>query len=75
ALGDDGACTVRDSSKYYDLSKLSAKKDYIIKSPGGRDIVLNVCRSLSTEMWGLKVDREDQVGAMVRRDHGDFSIG
>ncbi|KAL0952188.1 hypothetical protein HGRIS_008799 [Hohenbuehelia grisea] len=68
-------CTIHADGKYYDLNPLSSRKDYEFKSPGGHDFILNVCRAITHETWGMKNEDPNQVAGYVRRDHGDFSIG
>lgn len=52
------------------------RKDYEIKTPSGQKISLNVCQSVRTELFGLKDDiQAGDVGAFVRRAHGDFAFG
>lgn len=48
-------------------------KDYGFTTEGGRDVVLNVCRGVAQEVWNI--DDADTVGAFIRQDHGDFSLG
>jgi cation-dependent mannose-6-phosphate receptor len=74
-VADEKPCTIHDGDNFYDLNKLSASKDYEFTSPGGHNFVLNVCRSVSHELWNLKVTNPERVGGFIRRDHGDFSIG
>lgn len=53
-----------------------SSKDFELKTPGGRDLKLNVCQGVTTELWGLKDDiKPDEVAAFVRKGHGDFVIG
>ncbi|OSD06124.1 hypothetical protein PYCCODRAFT_1442922 [Trametes coccinea BRFM310] len=72
---DEKPCTTHAEGNYYDLNRLAAKKDYEFKSPGGKDYVLNVCKSVSQEVWAPKVDKPEDVAAFTRRAHGDFSLG
>ncbi|KAI9057072.1 hypothetical protein FKP32DRAFT_1584706 [Trametes sanguinea] len=72
---DEKPCTTHADGNYYDLNRLAAKKDYEFKSPGGKDYVLNVCKSVSQEVWAPKVDKPEDVAAFTRRAHGDFSLG
>ncbi|KAI0361132.1 hypothetical protein OH77DRAFT_1390872 [Trametes cingulata] len=72
---DEKPCTTHANGNYYDLSRLTAKKDYEFKSPGGKDYVLNVCKPVSEEAWAPKVDKPGDVAAFTRRAHGDFSLG
>jgi hypothetical protein len=51
------------------------RHDYILTTPTGRNVTLNVCRSLSIDFWELKDIKEENVAAVVRRDHADFSMG
>ena len=41
----------------------------------GRNITLNVCRSIVTDLWNPQVDRPQDVGGFYRGAHGDVSIG
>ncbi|KAJ7052892.1 hypothetical protein C8F01DRAFT_1375682 [Mycena amicta] len=74
-------CTGRNGGKYYDLNGLKASSDYTLKTPGGgreRELILNACKAVSHETWGLKMDDVPDpatVAGFVRREHGDFSIG
>ncbi|KAG5220104.1 vacuolar sorting receptor [Salix suchowensis] len=52
-----------------------SSKDYEFKTLGGHDAVLNVCRAVQHETWGLKTEDPAEVAGFIRRDHGDFSIG
>ncbi|KAM5531338.1 hypothetical protein V8D89_014983 [Ganoderma adspersum] len=69
------ACTTHDSGNYYDLSRLSASKDYEFTSPGGQKYVLNVCKHISTEVWSPRVDKPEDVAGYAERAHGGFSLG
>lgn len=51
---------------------MHCSKDYTFSSPGGKEFRINVCRSVASETWGLD---DTDVGGIVRRDHGDFSLG
>ncbi|KAJ6613521.1 mannose-6-phosphate receptor binding domain-containing protein [Mycena sp. CBHHK59/15] len=75
AHADDKPCTGRHAGKYYDLNPLQAATDYTLQTPGGHDLVLSACKSVSHETWGLKVPDPGLVGGFVRGDHGDFSLG
>ncbi|KAJ8507698.1 hypothetical protein ONZ45_g9948 [Pleurotus djamor] len=68
-------CTIHQDGKFYDLTPLQASKDYEFKTQGGHQVVLNVCRSVRHETWGLDVEDPGEVGAFIRKDHGDFSMG
>ncbi|KAJ7728149.1 mannose 6-phosphate receptor domain-containing protein, partial [Mycena maculata] len=72
---DDKACTGHHGGKYYDLNPLQAGKDYELTTPGGLELVLSACKSVSHETWGLKVQDPGLVGGFIRRAHGDFSMG
>lgn len=50
-----------------------SSKDYEFTTSGGHNFVLNVCKGVNQEVWNI--ENPDTVGAFVRRDHGDFSIG
>ena len=50
-------------------------QDYVLKSLGGHEFVLNVCRSVSHETWALKAPNPSDVGGFIRLDRGDFSVG
>lgn len=52
-----------------------SSKDYEFKTLGGHDAVLNVCRAVQHETWGLKTEDPSEVAGFIRKDHGDFSIG
>ncbi|KAF9067193.1 hypothetical protein BDP27DRAFT_1267588 [Rhodocollybia butyracea] len=67
-------CTIRADGKYYDLSPLSAAKDYEITTDKGYKIIMNVCKSINYETWGLNVDL-NSVGGVILKDHGHFSMG
>ncbi|KAJ7149227.1 hypothetical protein C8R43DRAFT_1236564 [Mycena crocata] len=75
AYADENGCKGRNAGKYYDLNGLQAGKDYTLKTPGGHEMVLSACKSVSHETWGLKVEDPALVGGFIRRDHGDFSMG
>ncbi|KIJ97047.1 hypothetical protein K443DRAFT_681833 [Laccaria amethystina LaAM-08-1] len=77
AIADaDKPCTVHDDGKFYDLNTLKASKDYEVKWPGGRPFPINVCQAVKTETFGLKDEiAQADVGAFVRRAHGDFALG
>ncbi|KIK63223.1 hypothetical protein GYMLUDRAFT_41547 [Collybiopsis luxurians FD-317 M1] len=72
---EEKECTIHSDGKYYDLNPLKASKDYEISTEKGHKIVLNVCKAINTETWGLKVPNSANVGGVIRKDHGDFSIG
>ncbi|KAK0461741.1 mannose-6-phosphate receptor binding domain-containing protein [Desarmillaria tabescens] len=73
ATADEKPCTTHASNgDYFDLNPLKASKDYTFSSPGGKEFRINVCRSVASEIWGLD---DPDVGGVVRRDHGDFSLG
>ncbi|PSS29738.1 hypothetical protein PHLCEN_2v2886 [Hermanssonia centrifuga] len=72
---EDDPCTVRDGDRFYDLSPLKAKKDYVFRSPEGQEYMINVCSPVTTETWAMKVDDPDNVGGFTRGEHGDFSLG
>jgi hypothetical protein len=46
-----------------------------MKTPGGDEFVINVCKAIAHETWALKVDNPSEVAGFVRRSHGDISIG
>ncbi|KAG7447562.1 mannose 6-phosphate receptor domain-containing protein [Guyanagaster necrorhizus] len=72
-VADERPCTIHASNgDYFDLNPLKASKDYTFSSPGGKEFRINVCRSVASETWGLD---DPDVGGVVRRDHGDFSLG
>ncbi|KZP24108.1 mannose 6-phosphate receptor domain-containing protein [Athelia psychrophila] len=73
ATASEKACTIHDGDNFFDLRSLSASKDYGFTTEGGRDVVLNVCRGVAQEVWNI--DDADTVGAFIRQDHGDFSLG
>jgi len=71
---DDKPCTVHDEGgAYYDLTRLSAIKDYSFTTFEGREYYINVCKNVQTETWAL--EGSDDVGGFTRKDRGDFSIG
>ncbi|KAF7436036.1 hypothetical protein PC9H_002862 [Pleurotus ostreatus] len=72
---EEKPCTIHSNGKYYDLNRLKASKDYEFKTLGGHDAVLNVCRAVQHETWGLKTEDPSEVAGFIRKDHGDFSIG
>lgn len=73
AAADEKPCTTHASNgDYFDLNPLRASKDYTFSSPGGKEFRINVCRSVASETWNLD---DPDVGGVVRRDHGDFSLG
>lgn len=52
------------------------RKDFELKTPGGNMLGVNVCQSVTTELYGLKDDiKPDEVAAFVRKSRGDFSLG
>ncbi|KAJ7450185.1 hypothetical protein FB451DRAFT_1286364 [Mycena latifolia] len=55
ARAEDKPCTGRNAGKYYDLNRLQIGKDYTLTTPGGNELVLSACKSVSHETWGLKV--------------------
>ncbi|KAL7413984.1 mannose-6-phosphate receptor binding domain-containing protein [Mrakia frigida] len=68
------SCSVQSGSTVWDLSSLANNnEDYTWTSSSGEKIVLNVCRSIVTEVFGI--EDPDQVGAFVQGDKGDRSIG
>ncbi|PIL31530.1 hypothetical protein GSI_06232 [Ganoderma sinense ZZ0214-1] len=69
------ACTTHDSGNYYDLSRLSASKDYEFTTPSGHKYVLNVCKHISKEVWNPHVDKPEDVAGYTERAHGGFSLG
>ncbi|KAJ7581271.1 mannose-6-phosphate receptor binding domain-containing protein [Mycena floridula] len=78
----DKPCTLVEAGKIYDLQPLSsASKDYGLRTSGDRILGLNVCKSVNwkvdvvQEPWALKDVDQSKVGAFIRREHGDFSIG
>ncbi|KAF9562278.1 mannose 6-phosphate receptor domain-containing protein [Agrocybe pediades] len=73
---DEKPCTTHDNGKYYDLSPLQASKDYEIETHTDRTIILNVCQSIRTEIFGSGDGVEPgDVGGAVRGAHGYFSLG
>lgn len=54
-----------------------SRTDYQMTTQKGRKLFLNVCQPVKTETFGLKDDAvaPSEIGAFIRRDHGDFSIG
>ncbi|KAL1741173.1 mannose-6-phosphate receptor binding domain-containing protein [Schizophyllum fasciatum] len=76
-------CTAYDAANdaFYNLSPLKAARDYAFRdeaSDSGTEYLINICRPVDTETW--HVDGADaidigDVGAFVRRDRGDFSMG
>ncbi|TFY68602.1 hypothetical protein EVJ58_g918 [Rhodofomes roseus] len=74
-MAENAPCTVRDGDDYYDLSSLSANKDYEFDSPTGVKFVINVCKPVLSEKWALKVDRPADVGGIAQHERGSFSIG
>lgn len=50
-------------------------KDYTFKSLGGQPYRINVCAPVVSEIWAPKVDKPEEIAAVTRRQHGDFSIG
>ncbi|KAF9447842.1 mannose 6-phosphate receptor domain-containing protein [Macrolepiota fuliginosa MF-IS2] len=73
---EEKPCTVHAEGKYYDLNNLKGRQDFELQTPGGHKLAINVCQSVTTELYGLKDDTPpDEVAAFVRKDHGDFSIG
>jgi len=74
-MAEDGPCTARDGDNYYDLSSLSANKDYEFNSHTGVKFVINVCKPILSERWALKIDRPEDVGGIVQHERGSFSIG
>ncbi|KAF9265270.1 mannose 6-phosphate receptor domain-containing protein [Marasmius fiardii PR-910] len=74
ALPTENPCTIHDPSTndYYDLNPLKSNTDYKFTTPGGHDFYINVCRGVATDLWGLD---DPEIGAFIRRDHGDFSVG
>ncbi|CAL1694206.1 unnamed protein product [Somion occarium] len=75
ALADDKSCTTTVDGKHYDLNQLKANKDYTFKSLGGQPYRINVCAPVVSEIWAPKVDKPEEIAAVTRRQHGDFSIG
>ncbi|KAL5494617.1 hypothetical protein ACEPAI_78 [Sanghuangporus weigelae] len=75
ADSEQKSCTAHMCGRQYDLSPLSSSSDYIITSHSGRNITLNVCRTVISDLWNPRVDRPQDVGGFFRGDHGDFSIG
>ncbi|KAI1793994.1 hypothetical protein LXA43DRAFT_884480 [Ganoderma leucocontextum] len=73
--GDENPCTVHDSGNYYDLSRLSASKDYEFTSSSGQKYILNVCKHISKEVWNPRVDKPEDVAGYTERAHGGFSMG
>lgn len=68
-------CTGASGDKYYDLSALTRKKDYVITSSSGTKFTLNVCEAVHSELWNPKDVKAETVGGYFRGEHGDFSIG
>lgn len=75
----DKPCTAHDvlNDAFYNLSPLKAARDYTFRD-SDTEYVVNICRSVASETWhvegGDAVDIGD-VGAFVRRDRGDYSMG
>ncbi|KAG8906420.1 hypothetical protein FRB99_006922 [Tulasnella sp. 403] len=72
---DPKPCTVSSGNNFWDLSSLSAKKDFVFSSHTGRKFTLNVCRNVVSETWNLKDVKDDTVGGFFRGEHSDMSIG
>ncbi|EIN14343.1 hypothetical protein PUNSTDRAFT_21957, partial [Punctularia strigosozonata HHB-11173 SS5] len=76
---DERPCTVHgEDGEYFDLNPLKASTDYTFQSPGGREFIINVCRSVVSETWSPKVDDPDNIAAFTRDFggiRGDFSLG
>ncbi|KAG9019401.1 hypothetical protein FRB90_002911 [Tulasnella sp. 427] len=68
-------CTGAAGDKFYDLSALTRKKDYVITSSSGTKFTLNVCGAVHSELWNPKDVKVDTVGGFFRGEHGDISIG
>ncbi|KAJ3913078.1 mannose-6-phosphate receptor binding domain-containing protein [Lentinula edodes] len=76
ATTNDKECTVHsDDGRYYDLSPLSASKDYEFKTDQGHKIVMNVCKAISYESWGSDIPNTSKVGGIIEKERGSFSIG
>ncbi|KAI0800825.1 mannose-6-phosphate receptor binding domain-containing protein [Fomes fomentarius] len=75
AIADEKPCTTHADGNYYDLNRLTSRKDYEFTSSGGQKYILNVCKAVSHEVWAPKVDKPEDVAGFTRRTHGDFSIG
>ncbi|KZT72916.1 mannose 6-phosphate receptor domain-containing protein [Daedalea quercina L-15889] len=75
AMAEDAPCTAHDGDNYYDLTSLSASKDYQFESPSGVKFVINVCKPIVSETWALKVDRPEDVGGVSQHERGSFSLG
>lgn len=75
ASDDPKPCTGASDDKYFDLSGLTRKKDYVITSSSGTKFTLNVCDAVRTELWNPRDVKAETVGGFFRGEHGDFSIG
>jgi cation-dependent mannose-6-phosphate receptor len=53
------------------------RKEYTISLPNDGNISINVCKSLTHEVWNARVLNPQDIGASVQRknSHGDFSLG
>lgn len=68
-------CIITTGRGHYDLTSLTAKKDYKVEADG-RTYYLNVCHAVTGELWNLKgIDDAQHVGARYRGEHGDYSMG
>ncbi|KZT30983.1 mannose 6-phosphate receptor domain-containing protein [Neolentinus lepideus HHB14362 ss-1] len=72
---EEKACTVRDGDKYYDLSQLSASKDYVSKASDGSEYYVNVCRRVTTETWAIEDEKDVAIFKRTTEERGDFSLG
>ncbi|KAL1722672.1 mannose-6-phosphate receptor binding domain-containing protein [Schizophyllum commune] len=76
-------CTAYDpiNDNFFNLAPLKAARDYTFRdeaSDSGTEYLINICRPVETETWhvaGADVIDIGDVGAFVRRDRGDFSMG
>ncbi|KAI4522054.1 mannose 6-phosphate receptor domain-containing protein [Schizophyllum commune Loenen D] len=76
-------CTAYDpiNDNFFNLAPLKAARDYTFgdeASDSGTEYLINICRPVETETWhvaGADVIDIGDVGAFVRRDRGDFSMG
>ncbi|KAE9403670.1 hypothetical protein BT96DRAFT_990100 [Gymnopus androsaceus JB14] len=67
ATNDEKECTIHSpDGNYYDLSPLAASKDYELATDQNHTIVMNVCKGISHETWGLKVSNPELVGGFIR---------
>jgi hypothetical protein len=75
AADSDKPCTLRHKDKYYDLNPLARNQDYEIDTDQGHKFKLNVCRPMADDQWHVSAPDKSKVAGVLRRDHGDLSIG